>query len=185
MLGGLSPLIIFTFFKVIPQNFIGPTQPIINPLPSVPIRIPLLPIPLYLNERFTGIQLDDYDRDISIDVMRDAVTSFERVSGDVVNLKFRMQKNNIILTALTALIDRIMKTFDRQVNTQYTDRDYILTIFYDNIFILDASLERFHSSLVEGTDLREVSFTFSKRSQKSTALTQAPIARTVGTVAGT
>jgi hypothetical protein len=166
-LGGLAPIIIFNFFKEI--SILG-------------TKIPLIPIPLYLDERITGLQLDDYDRDITIDVMRDGVSAFERVSGDVVNLKFRMKKDNIVLTALTALIDRVMKTFDEQIESKFDNTNYGLTIFYDNIFILDASLERFHSILIDGTDLREVSFTFSKRAEKKTIA--APIARTSGTALG-
>jgi len=175
-LGGLSPLIVFTFYKPIPKA-------LSSFLPSSISRIPLLPIPLYLDDRVTGIQLDDYDRDITIDVMRDGVSAFERVSGDVVNLKFTMQKSNVALTALTALIDKVTKVFDDQVVQKFNDRNYTLTIFYDNIFILDASLERFHSVIRDGTDLREVSFTFSKRSEKKVA-TENPIARTVGTSGG-
>lgn len=178
-LNGLSPIIVFTFYKEIAL----PTSVVSNIGPVQPLKIPLIPIPLYLDERITGLQLDDYDRDITIDVMRDGASAFERVSGDVVNLKFRMQKDNIVLTVLTALIDRVMKTFDEQVSKVYTGRNYTLTIFYDNIFILDASLERFHTALVDGTDLREVSFTFSKRSEKKTDV-EAPIARSVGTVTG-
>lgn len=177
-LNGLSPLLIFTFYKTIttPSFLSGVVS-------GADTKIPLLPIPLYLDERITGIQLDDYDRDISIDVMRDGVSAFERVSGDVVNLKFRMQKNNIVLTALTALIDRVIKVFDEKIASNFDDPNYSLTIFYDNIFILDASLERFSTRLVDGTDLREVSFTFSKRSEKKTE-TQEPIARTVGNSLG-
>jgi len=181
-LNGLAPLVIFTFYKTIPRpSFL--TGGLFDTIPT--IKIPLVPIPLYLEERITGLVLDDYDRDISIDVMRDGVSAFERVSGDVVNLKFRMQKNNIVLTALTALIDRIIQVFDKRVATKFDDPDYSLTIFYDNIFILDASLERFSTRLVEGTDLREVSFTFSKRSAKKTEeATQSPIPYTVGSATG-
>ncbi len=125
-----------------------------------------MPIPVYLDEKITGMQLDDYDRTITIDVMRDGVTAFERVSGDVVHLKFHAKKDSIVLTVLTALIDRIMKTFDENVASKFDDRNYSLTIFYDNIFILDASLEEFSTRLKDGTDLREFSFTFSKRSEK-------------------
>lgn len=178
-LNGIAPLIIFTFYREIknPVSFIGPTKPLL---------IPTVPIPLYLEERITGLQLDDYDRDISIDVLRDGVSAFERVSGDVVNLKFRMQKDNIILSILTALVDRVIQTFDKSVKTiapTFDIQKYKLTVFYDNIFIFDASLERFSTRLVENSDMREVSLTFSKRSQAVVAAA-APIARTVGSSAG-
>jgi len=175
-LGGLAPIIIFTFYKPIPAALSGI-------LPASIKRIPLVPIPLYLDERITGLQLDDYDRTITIDVMRDGVSAFERVSGDVVHLKFHAKKDSIVLTVLTALIDRIMQTFEKKVVPNFDDRDYSLTIFYDNIFILDASLEEFSTRLKDGTDLREFSFTFSKRSAKTTT-TSEPIANTAGTATG-
>ncbi len=174
MLGGLSPLIVFTFYRevALPAGLQGAVQP---------LRFPIVPIPVYLDERITHVQLDDYNRDITIDVMRDGVSAFERVSGDVVNLKFRMKKDNVAITALTALIDRIIETFDKKISPAFDVTNYSMTIFYDNIFVLDASLERFNSTLIEGTDLREISFTFSRRSAKSTAPVSEPIARTVGT----
>lgn len=175
-LDGISPLIIFTFYREqkIPASFVGPIKP---------LRIPLVPIPLYLDERITSVQLDDYDRDISIDVLRDGVSAFERVSGDVINLKFQMNKNNIVLSVLTALIDRIIETFNKKVSPDLDITNYSLTIFYDNIFALDASLERFHTSLIPGTDYREVSFTFSRRSAKDT-LAKNTIANTAGSASG-
>jgi len=175
-LNGLSPIIIFTFFRQFepPLGFIGPIQQ---------LKIPLVPIPIYLDEKITGIQLDDYDRTITIDVMRDGVSAFERVSGDVVHLKFHAKKDSILLTILTALIDRVMKTFDDAAKKTFDDRNYSLTIFYDNIFILDASLEEFSTRLKEGTDLREFSFTFSKRSEKKLSTSNA-IANTAGTALG-
>ena len=175
-LDGKYPIIIFTFYKPIPKSLAGL-------LPASVTRVPLVPIPVYLDEKITGMQLDDYDRTITIDVMRDGVTAFERVSGDVVHLKFHAKKDSIILTVLTALIDRIMNTFDENVATKFDDRNYSLTIFYDNIFILDASLEEFSTRLKDGTDLREFSFTFSKRSEKKTT-TSTPIANTAGTATG-
>jgi len=176
-LNGVAPIIIFTFYKPIPAFLAGL-------FPASVTRIPLVPIPVYLDEKITGIQLDDYDRTITIDVMRDGVSAFERVSGDVVHLKFHAKKDSILLTILTALIDRVMKTFEEQVVANFDDRNYSLTIFYDNIFILDASLEEFSTRLKEGTDLREFSFTFSKRSEKKLSTSNA-IANTAGTALGT
>lgn len=165
-LGGLAPIIIFTFFKKI-------TVPSILGIAS--IKIPLIPIPVYLDEKLTGIQIDDYSRTISIDIMRDGVTAFEKVSGDVVNLKFRARKNNIVLTALTALFDTVLK----KVET----KEYQLTIFYDNIFLFDASLESFQTNLVDGTDLREISIQVANR-PPAKLLTPSGILANTGSIKG-
>lgn len=147
-LGGLAPIIIITFFKSInTPNFLS------GFIDSA--KIPLVPIPIYLDEKLTGIQLDDYNRTISIDVMREGVSSFERVSGDVVQMKFTAKKDNIAITGISALFDKIIKSVE--------NKDYSITVFYDNIFILDASLEQFQTSLVEGTNLREISIVVSNR----------------------
>lgn len=175
-LGGLAPIIIFTFYKPVIQSLAGL-------LPASVSRIPLVPIPVYLDEKVTGLQLDDYNRTITVDVMRDGDSSFERASGDVVHLKFHAKKDSIVLTVLTALIDRVMDTFGNKVNPKPDERDYSITIFYDNIFILDASLEEFSTRLQDGTDLRELSFSFSKRAKKKTT-TSNSIANTAGTSKG-
>lgn len=168
-LGGLAPIIIFNFYKEIAvpdflKGFITAT------------KIPLIPIPIYLDERFSKIALDDYDRTTSVDVMRDGVTGFERVSGDVSVLRFTANKSNIAVTALAALIGRIVKS-------NIEKRTYSLTVFYDDIFILEASLEQFQSKIREGTDLREITITVSERPAKPT-VTGVPIPATVGTAAG-
>lgn len=168
-LNGLAPIIIFTFYKEIPlpaflQGFLKTT------------KIPLVPIPIYLDEKFTKISLDDYDRETTIDVMRDGVSSFERVSADVVNLKFVANKSNIVMTAISALIDLIVKN-------NVENKTYSLTIFYDNIFIIGASLESFVSRLVEGTDKREISIRVSNRPKEKT-ITETPLANIAGNASG-
>jgi len=167
-LGGISPVIIFTFFKSI-------SVPAFLSSLITTAKIPLLPIPIYLDEKITGLQIDDYSRTISVEVMRDGVTAFERVSGDVVTLKFHAQKDNIAITALSALFDRIVKVVEK--------KDYSITVFYDNIFILDAALEQFQTNLRDGTNLREISLTVSNRPVAPT-VAAAPIVRVVGTAAG-
>lgn len=167
-LGGLSPVIIFTFYKTI-------NTPAFLSSFITSAKIPLVPIPIYLDEKITGLQIDDYNRTISVEVMRDGVTAFERVNGDVVTLKFRAKKDNIGVTALTALFDRIVKVVEK--------KEYSITIFYDNIFILDAALEQFQTSLIDGTDLREISLTVSNRPVAPT-VAAAPIVRVAGTAAG-
>tara|TARA_R110000851_G_scaffold184676_2_gene334036 strand:- start:1610 stop:2122 length:513 start_codon:yes stop_codon:yes gene_type:complete len=151
-LGGIAPVLIFTFYRevALPIGFIGPVKP---------LAIPLVPIPFYLDEKLTGIQLDDYNRSISIDNLREGGESFERVSADVVQLKFTAQKGNIAMTAISALLDRIVKVVEKKT--------YSITIFYDNIFVLDASLEQFQTSLRDGTDLREISLQLASRPDKA------------------
>lgn len=147
-LGGLAPVIIFTFLRELntPSNFIGPVQP---------LKIPLVPIPIYLDEKLTGMPLDDYNRTISCEMMRDGSSTYERVSGDVVVLKFRAQKSNVVLTAISAMMDKIIKSIEK--------KNYKITVFYDNIFLIDGGLEQFQTTLVEGTDLREISIQIANR----------------------
>jgi hypothetical protein len=161
-LGGTSPLIVFNFFKAIDTpNFLKGfvTQK----------RLPLLPIPVYLDEKLLGLPLDDYNRVITCDVIRDNGTTFEKVSGDVVTLKFQANKNNISVTAITALFDRIVKVVEK--------KNYSISIFYDNIIILDAALEQFQTNLTNGTTLREISITVSNRPPAKEEAGIAPLVR--------
>lgn len=163
-LNGLSPLIIFTFYKRISEDFIGPSLPLIRSLP----RIPTIPVPIYLDEQLTGILVDDYSRSISIDIFREGVTSFERVSGDVVNMNFAASKDNTVLTALSALFSKVATEFDKRVQ-EPARPNYKITLFYDNIFISDASLEQFNTNLASGTNLRKISVQLAKRPEESIA----------------
>jgi hypothetical protein len=168
-LNGLAPIIIFNFFKEIPipaflKGFTDET------------KIPLIPIPIYLDEKLTQISLEDYDRETTIDAVRDGVSSYERVSADVVNLKFSANKSNIVMTAISALIDLI-------VQNNVENKTYSITVFYDNIFIIGASLESFGSRLVDGTDKREISIRISNR-PKEKKVAETPAANTAGSAKG-
>jgi len=170
-LNGLAPIIIFTFYKEIEipaflRGFVS----------NDTTKIPFIPIPIYLDENITGIALDDYDRDTTIDVMRDGVSSFERVSADVVNFKFVANKKNVVITVLSAFIDLIIKN-------NVENKTYSITVFYDNIFIINASLESFGTKLLEGTDKREISIRLANR-PKEKKITDNPIANTAGTATG-
>jgi hypothetical protein len=168
-LGGVAPVIIFTFYKEIsvPQFLQGFVKT---------AMIPFLPIPIYLDEKFTKVLLDDYDRDTTIDVLRDGVTGFERTSADAVTLKFRANKSNIAITTLTALIDKI-------VGGHVDKKTYSITIFYDNIFIIGAALEQFSTRLMEGGDMREISMRVANR-PKAPVVAGTPITNVVGTAKG-
>jgi hypothetical protein len=168
-LNGIAPIIIFNFFKEIPipaflQGFTKRTT------------IPLIPIPIYLDENLTKICINDYDRETTIDGLRDGVSSYERVSADVVNLKFVANKSNIVMTAITALIDVI-------VQNNVENKTYSITVFYDNIFILGAALENFNSRLIEGTDEREISIRLANR-PKEKVVAETPVANTAGSALG-
>jgi hypothetical protein len=152
-LGGIAPVIIFTFFKEIKTPaFLGISS----------VKIPFVPIPIYLDEQLTKINLDDYNRTITIDVMREADKSFEKASTDSVMLKFTANKDNIVLTALSALFMQIVSVLQKPYQTAGSP-DYKLTVFYDNIFLLDASLESFTTNLRSDTDLREITVQLSTR----------------------
>lgn len=170
-LNGLAPIILIKFYKEIEipaflRGFV----------PKDTTTIPYFFIPIYLSEKITKIALDDYDRDTTIDVMRDGVTSFERVSADVVNFKFTANKKNIFITVLSAFIDLIIKN-------NVENQTYSITVFYDNIFIIDASLESFGTRLIDGTDKREIIIKLANR-PKEKKITDNPIANIAGTATG-
>ena len=170
-LNGLAPIILFKFYKEIEipaflRGFV----------PADTTKIPYFFIPIYLSENITKVALEDYDRDTTIDVMRDGVTSFERVSADVVNFKFTANKKNIFITVLSAFIDLIIKN-------NIENQTYSITVFYDNIFIIDASLESFGTKLTEGTDKREISIRLANR-PKEKKITDTPADNTAGTATG-
>lgn len=81
-----------------------------------------------------------------------------------------------MITVLTAFIDLIVKN-------NVENKTYSITVFYDNIFIIDASLESFSTRLIESTDKREIIIRLANRPKEKT-ITDNPIANTAGSALG-
>lgn len=145
MLNGLDPVVIFTLGTKIKLQVGTTTQETF---------VPLAPIPFYLSERVFDIVFDEPEQNIIVDVEQTDDKAYERKVGSDVRFTIRAPKNNVLLKAFLALFETIYNQ---------TEAAYMMTVYYDDVFMLDASLKDFSKRIIDGTDTREISFTLTNR----------------------
>lgn len=151
MLEGLAPVIIYSYKPIDTSFSIFGFE-----VPSVG-----LPIPIYLDEKLTGIMGEGASCKISIETSTINNQTYTRQVGNDVSIKLRCRNNNLVGQTLIAILEEAFK---------YTSADkYSITLFYDSTFILDAYLKDFYSRPIDNTDMREIGITLSKK-YKNTAM---------------
>lgn len=145
MLNGIAPVIIFVFKKEI-----------------LGFKIPFNAIPLYLDERLTGIIADEHSRHLSVEVEQVGNESYERTTASDVQISFIAKKSNVGVMAALALFEQVMKYVNKQ--------DYSIILYYDDVFMLDASLKDFETEIIPNSDTRQIRLTLSNRPEKSSAV---------------
>lgn len=144
-LNGVDPVIIFTLGKKIKAT-IGTEEK--------EVFTPIAPIPFYLSERLFDIVIDEPEQSINIDVDTTDKNSYEKKNGSDVRFTIRAPKSNVLIKAFLALFETIYNQ---------TEAAYMMTVYYDDVFMLDASLKDFSKRIIDGTDTREISFTLTNR----------------------
>lgn len=145
MLNGTSPVLFFNFGNIEVLGF----------------SLPLLSVPVYLDENLTGVLVDSHERVIDVAHEVDANNSYEKVLSSGFRITLKGRKTNIYLTAFIALFELALK--------YVPDKAYKLMFFYDDIFLTDACLKSFRANVIENTDTRLVSFVVEQRPQKKSA----------------
>lgn len=153
MLGGTAPVMVFNFSSL---NIFG--YEIKNPT-LFGFEIPLISIPIYLDEKLTGILVEDHERSINVEFETDGLNNYEREISSDVKLTLVAQKDNTALQAFLAYFEQILK----RVN----NASYKIYFYYDDIFMTNASLKDFSVSTRQNTDTRVVNITLTNRSEKS------------------
>lgn len=151
MLNGLAPVLVYTY-KLVDTSFsvLGYEVPSIG-----------LPIPIYLDEKITGIMGEGASNKISIETATINNQTYTRQVGNDVSVKLRCRNNNLVGQTLIAILSEAFK---------YTSADkYSISLYYDSTFILDAYLKDFYSRPIDNTDMREIGITLSKK-YKNTAM---------------
>ena len=121
MLGGVSPILIITLNDIIPD-------PLANAIAGIPMIGETLaavgiPLPIYLDENFTGIVVDTeskaLDVETSAEVRYDGETPrmTQRGINSLVTINMEARKDSIVLGVLLALNDII---FTKLVNQKYS-----------------------------------------------------------------
>ena len=144
-LNGIDPVVIFT---------LGRKETIQIGAKKAVTFIPLAPIPFYLSENVFEIVFDEPEQTITIDVEQTDDESYERKVGSDAHFTIRAAKDNVLLKAFLALFETIFSQ---------KEAAYMMTVYYDDVFMLDASLKDFSKRIIDGTDTREISFTLTNR----------------------
>ena len=124
MLGGIAPILIFTFPPMLGIDLTS----LISGIPLIGDSLSGIgvPIPLYLDERLTGLYVESETKAIDIDT--DVTPTYRKTTNDITNyisqsginniitINMLASRDNLFLSALIALNDMI---FERVVKTKY------------------------------------------------------------------
>lgn len=165
MLNGLAPILIFQFSKLTPE-----TETSISKIPivsSIVSKIGLPPIPIYLDEKLTGVYIDQEDKTIDIDTTADSETQVnQKTLGSSVKITMKASKESIGLTLLSAMADLIVP----KVNNQ----EYSLTYLNGAITVFDGLLNSFSITQNAENDLYNITLEISKKSDKTIKKSDVP-----------
>ncbi len=150
MIGGESPVIIFTFTSVVSVGDIG-----------VPI-----PTPIYLDEATTGVMSDNATDNVKIELQTIGGLTFQRQVIQSLDISFRVLKNNAVATTLLSLAGKVYELVDGK---DPTDMPYFITVYYDSSFMLKGYLGNFKKTTVDNTNMYQVEMSFCSVSSKQAA----------------
>lgn len=159
MLGGTSAVMVFNFATISSRSLLSKIGIDIDEDSIFNADIPLFSIPVYLDEKLTGILIDDHEQSINIEYENDGLNNYERQISSDVKITLISRKDNIAMQAFIALFEKILK----YVN----EKAYKIYLFYDDVFLTNAGLKDFSVTTRNNTDTRIVNFTLTNRVEKS------------------
>lgn len=140
MLNGVDPIILFHFKKKIPA-------PAASTVPSIPLlsnpftTVDLIPIPIYLSERLTGLYIDTEDKAIEVDTQVDAlpdgsdVITTQRPLTSTVKISMKASRESVGVTLLSAMIDLVFP--------KLTSKEYSITYIHGPVVVLNGLVHSF------------------------------------------
>lgn len=162
MLGGTAPVIVFNFATISSQSILNKLGINISSDSIFNFDVPLYSVPFYLDEKLTGILVDDHEKSINIEFETDGKNNYERQISSDVKITLIAQKDNITLQAFLALFEQVLK--------KVAPVSYKIYFYYDDVFMTNASLKDFSVSTRANTDTRVIQFTLTNRSEKSKSI---------------
>lgn len=163
MLGGTAPVLVFNFASISSASILNKLGFNIGEDSIFNFDIPLVSVPVYLDEKLTGILVDDHEKTINIEFETDGVGgNYEREISSDVKVSLIAQKENVAFQGFLALFEQALKRIPTQ--------SYKIYFYYDDVFMTNASLKDFAVTTRENTDTRVVTFTLTNRSEKSKAV---------------
>jgi hypothetical protein len=170
MLNGIAPILIFNFKKLAP-SFLED----VNKTPLLAknnIAIPLIPIPIYLDEKLTGIYIDSESKNIDIETK--VQTKPDGTAGDVsqrglnsvVSINMLARSDSVGLSVLIAMSDLIFQ--------KVTSQEYSVSYIHKAVTVFGGLLESFSAVQNTSNDLYNISMQISRANGGSTVEKKSP-----------
>ena len=158
MLNGLSPVLIFNIFKRTET-----TQAILDSIPFLAKedeKVPLQPIPIYLDEGLTGLYVDTETKSLDIITENETLVSGappqvkQKGLQSIVSVNLLASKNSIGITLLSAMADFVFE--------KVTSQEYSITYLHGPITIFNGLLHGFSIDQNSNDDLYRINIEFSR-----------------------
>jgi hypothetical protein len=166
MLNGIAPIIIFQFSKKVSDAAAESVSkiPIVS---SIVNTIGLPPIPLYLDEKLTGIIIDSEDKNIDIETSQDTLSDgdspliSQKAIESSVKINMRASKDSIGLTILSAVADMILP--------KVTSQEYSISYLNGATTMFNAKLKSFQVNSSSENTLLNITLELIKGDNKTQA----------------
>lgn len=159
MLNGLYPILIFQFYK----KTAAPVEVTIPVVGKVEL-VPFVPIPIYLDEKITGIAIDSEDSNLDIETSMD---SFDSGSGLDVTQK---PLNSGLTVNMSGVADSIgltlMIAMRQLILEKLTSMEYSVTYLHKGMTIFGGLVHGFNINQSPGTNLFTITLTLSSGRKK-------------------
>jgi len=178
MLNGIAPIFLFNFKKLTPSQEASIAKiPIVS---SIVNAIGLPPIPLYLDEKLTGIYIDSENKNIDIETAVDTsaagkdATVNQKGINSTVTINMFATKTSLGLTLFSALADLIF--------AKVTSKEYSITYLNGAVTVFNGLLHSFSINQSSENDLYTVTVVLSRSNNKTIESTTPAVAKTEGVV---
>lgn len=194
MINGEDPIIIFHIYNKPEQSVFGPLNEFDQKLADLRGLIGI-PIAIPLNERLTGIYIENETRSITTAINIDPNTEkdpltqqtkppevYQTSVESTVNVSMKALEGSVMLTVFLAVADLII--------SKLVSAEYGITYFHKSTVIFNGLLSSLNTSVESGTDLMKIDLSISTAKQKLPALPKVdtaippPIERVPGTRLG-
>lgn len=162
MLGGIDPVIIFNFSKVVPD--LGAALDSIPFVAQVVDKVPLPSIPVYLSEKISGVYIDTEDKSIEIETstetLPDGKTPVANQKGINSTVKINMiaSQDSIGMILLSALADLIFQ--------KVSSKEYSISYFHNGVAVFNGLLNSFNITQGSTNTLFNITIELSKSTAK-------------------
>lgn len=154
MLNGIDPILIFEFSKLITDESGASNRSKVPVTASILSKLPLPYIPIYLNEKLTGLYIDTEERNIDVDTSTETLTISDdpihnqRGINNSVKIQMLATRDSIGLTLLSAMADFIFP--------RVTSREYAITYLHGAITVFHGLLHSFAITQDPNNDLYHI-----------------------------